>query len=133
MQEKTHLQVGRPQVVVDLAGSDLAKVVCRLHLDDDPIVDDEIEALTSELHAFVHDSNGQLPRDPMASCQQLAFEGARIEVLEESEAKRVVYFKERLDDGVGPLFLDQAGFRHVWNLRTLFLLAASNQLGQAQS
>ena len=75
----------------------LVKLGSGLDFHDKFFIDNHIEPLSAELSAFVHDTSTNLPGYTMAARQELTLERHCIDVLEESETKRVVDVEEGAD------------------------------------
>jgi hypothetical protein len=101
---------GGAKIVEDLPWGGFVKVVCGLCLHDQPVVDNHVYALLSELLAFVPYANTHFSSHTMTTRQELALESHDAYVLEESKAEGVVDVVERTDDRLGQLPIDEVAF-----------------------
>lgn len=84
MQQQANLERRGAQVVEQLPRRGPIEPFCRLHLDDDLVVDDKIQTLRRQLDALVVDAGGILTSDAMASRNELTLECLDVDVFEKS-------------------------------------------------
>jgi hypothetical protein len=96
--KKRNRQPGCPQVGAYLRIVDLSKVVHRLQLDKNPIIDHEIETMSTHQLAIVFDLDLDLGRKGETTFAQFDRECALIYRLNESRAKHAVNHNNGVDD-----------------------------------
>ena len=86
------------------------KSIDGFHLDDDPIIDDDVELVGAvEEHAFVADGHGPVPLEPKAAQCQLATQAVLIRGLEEARTEQSMHFDPCTDDLVRPIIKSLPG------------------------
>ena len=98
MQKQTNLEAARSEVASKLTLCRVVKLCGGFDLYDEFFIHDHVEPLSTELFAFVHDTDANLSSDMMAARQQLTLERHRVDVLEEPETQGVVYLEEGAND-----------------------------------
>lgn len=107
MEEQPDLIARGLQVASQLAQRGFVKVKRRLHLDDESVTDDDVEPLDGDGLSFVHDPDGDLPRNPMPSSTELLHERVDVHRFNKPVPQGVVHFVERTDDGAAERFVNQ--------------------------
>jgi hypothetical protein len=110
VEKEGNLDVRGAEVIEYLPWGGFVKIVCGLCLHDQPVVDNHVYALLSELLTFVPYANTHFSSYTMTPRQQLALESRDVYVLEESKAERIVDVVERTDDRLGQLPIDEMPF-----------------------
>ncbi len=77
------------------------ELVRRLRFDHQPLINEHVDSLLGQVLALLVYADAGLPCDAMATRPQLPLERRDVNVLEESEAERIVYIVERSDHGLG--------------------------------
>jgi hypothetical protein len=100
VEQQSHLEQGRAQVVEQLPRRRGVEPLGRLHFDDHLFVDDEIQPLSRELCTLVEDSRCILAGNLVSTLDQFALERLDIDVLEKAVAECVVDLEPGADDVV---------------------------------
>ena len=74
VEEKAQINIGRAEVIVELALGCSGQFKGRFGFDDQLFVDNHVEPLMGDLMSFVHHRNWYFPADGVAALQQLTLE-----------------------------------------------------------
>src|SRR5690348_17708908 len=73
VEQQANLEVCRTQIVEQLCTANLRRLLLRLHLNDETVVDEHVEALVRQLVSLIEDRHADFARHVMASRAQLTF------------------------------------------------------------
>ena len=97
MQEQSHFEVRRAQIIEQLALCRAVELFGRLDLDDNRLLHEQVQSLYPELLTLVEHHDASLAADPVAPVPELTLHRQHIQMLEKPVAERVVYVIESAD------------------------------------
>ena len=99
VQEKAYLELRSAEIVQELTFRCLWSFECRLSLDDQPLVDDHVDALHCQNVPLIRHVRAYLASNPMPTHVKLPLERHHIDMLVKAEAENVVNLIESANDG----------------------------------
>jgi len=107
VQQQAHFQVRRAKVIEKLALVRGSERSGRFHFDDDSVLNQQIQPISSHLHASEHRLDQRFFDDMEATKSQLNRQRTAVDAFEKAESQLIVAEIEGADDRAGQLSLER--------------------------